>query len=173
MRVCAIAVVALAMIEVGPARGDEPRGQFGAAIGLGQYEGTYEQDFEPLLLTAEGGALLGRHGGVGLRISYFHGGETNEGLLVPEYEATRVPIVLVGRAQSRYVFGEVGLGTTLAWLVDGAGETIRGPSRATFAATAGLTTGDPTLRYHPELLVGAMRIGGGNLLWVAAGLSWW
>ncbi len=166
-------VVAVAMIDAASARADSARGQVSAAIGLGQYEGTYEPDFGALMLTAEGGALLSRRGGIGLRVAYFHGGETNEGGLVPEYEATRVPLLLLGRLQGRYAFAELGAGTTLSWIVDGDGETVRGASRSTLAMTVGLTTADPTIRYHPEVFAGAMQIGDGRLLWIAAGLSWW
>ena len=47
-------VVVVAMIDAASARADSARGQVSAAIGLGQYEGTYEPDFGALMLTAEG-----------------------------------------------------------------------------------------------------------------------
>ncbi|MBL8624168.1 MAG: hypothetical protein JNK64_22880 [Myxococcales bacterium] len=50
---------------------------------------------------------------------------------------------------------------------------MRGPSDEALAFTAGLTTSDPTLRYHPELLGGVVQIGDGKLWWIGAGLAWW
>ncbi|MBK7078057.1 MAG: hypothetical protein IPH44_37905 [Myxococcales bacterium] len=179
----ACVAIGLAGMGAGPARGDAPRatggagvrGQAGAAIGLGSFDGTYEPDFGALVLTAHGGALYGRGVGIalGVRVMYFHGGETNEARLVPEYEMTRVPVLLTPRVQGRYGFVELGIGTTPTWIVDGQGQTRRGPSHETAAFTVGLTSSDPTLRYHPELVGGAVLIGDGRLLWIGAGLSWW
>ncbi len=180
-----LAVIGLAGAGAGAARADSPRavratemrGHAGAAIGLGSFDELYAPEFGALLLTAHGGVLFGRGVGVavGVRMMYFHGGETNEGgvVMLPTYEATRVPVMLTGRVQGRYAFAELGVGATPSWIVDGQGQTVRGPSDEAIALTAGLTTSEPTLRYHPELVGGAVLIGDGRLLWIGAGLSWW
>ena len=151
------------------------RGQAGATIALGSHKGTYEPDFGALMLTAHGGVLFGRGVGFGLgvRVMYFHGGETNEAGLVPEYEMTRVPVVLTGRIQGRSGFAELGIGSAPTWIVDGQGQTQRGQTVTAVAVTLGLTATDSTVRYHPELLGGAMLVGDGRLLWIGAGVSWW
>lgn len=153
------------------------RGQAGAAIGAGKFDEPYASEFGALILTAHGGVLFGRGVGVGLgvRVMYFQGGETMDGgvVMVPTYESTRVPVLLTPRIQGRHGFIELGVGTAPSWIVDEQGQTVRGPSHAAVAFTAGLTYSDPTLSYHPELLGGAMLIGDGRLLWVGAGLSWW
>lgn len=180
-----VAAIGLAGPGAGAARGDPPRtaratemrGQAGAAIGLGSFDQLYAPEFGALLLTAHGGVLLGRGVGVGVgvRATYFHGGETTDGgvVMLPTYEATRVPVVLTGRIQGRYAFAELGVGTTPSWIVDGQGQTVRGPSDEALAFTAGLTTRDPTLRYHPELIGGVVQIGDARLWWIGAGLAWW
>lgn len=180
-----LAAIGLALAGAGAAHGDPPRavratemrGQAGAAIGLGSFDEPYAPEFGALLLTAHGGVLFGRGVGVGVgvRATYFHGGETTEGgvVMLPTYEATRVPVMLTGRIQGRYAFAELGVGTTPSWIVDGQGQTVRGPSDEALAFTAGLTTSDPTLRYHPELLGGVVQIGDGKLWWIGAGLAWW
>jgi hypothetical protein len=83
--------------------------QVGAAIGGGSFTGPYDPDFRALVVTGYGGALFGHHVGVGVRAMYLHGGETDDGGLFPEYEQTRVPILVTGRLQSRYVFAELGV----------------------------------------------------------------
>lgn len=145
--------------------------QVGAAIGGGSFTGPYDPDFRALVLTGNGGVLFGDHVGVGVRAMYFHGGKPSGGLF-PEYEQTRVPIVLTGRLQSRYVFAELGVGATPIWYVDDQGQSQRGSNQETLAITAGLSTADPTVRYHPELMVGAVVAGDTRLVWLAAGLSW-
>ena len=146
--------------------------QVGAAIGGGSFTGPYDPDFRALVVTGYGGALFGHHVGVGVRAMYLHGGETDDGGLFPEYEQTRVPILVTGRLQSRYVFAELGVGSTPIWYVDGQGQSQRGPSPETFAVTVGLSTADPTVRYHPELMVGALTAWDTRLVWLAAGVSW-
>lgn len=188
MRVLALVVLlgsGASSTRASPLRGVGPstvsptpvRGQAGAAIGAGKFDEPYASEFGALMLTAHGGVLFGRGVGVGLgvRVMYFHGGETMDGgiVMVPVYESTRVPVLLTPRIQGRHGFVELGVGAAPSWIVDEQGQTVRGPSHVAVAFTAGLTYSDPTLRYHPELLGGAMRIGDGRLLWVGAGLSWW
>lgn len=145
--------------------------QVGAAIGGGSFTGDYDPDFRALVLTANGGVLIGDHVGVGVRAMYFHGGETSGGLF-PMYEQTRVPILLTGRLQGRYVFAELSAGVTPIWYVDEQGQSQGGAKQGTVAIAAGISTADPTVRYHPELMVGSVVAGGTRLVWLAAGVSW-
>lgn len=147
--------IAALIVLAGAARAgaEPPRPQAGAAVGIVSFEGSYQGQFETLWLTVDGGARLNRWFALGVRVGYFHGGETNEGALVPSYETTYLPIALTARAASEHAWVELGVGPTLTWIVDGDGDTVSGSNGDVLALSVGVMTSDPTVRFHPELSV--------------------